>query len=98
MRRSFLLAGLVTTAAAVVGSAGTHAQSESPLGGIWTLNRSLSEFKSDIGFNVDWMPPTSGDGQTTGASTAGRGRRGSTGGGGSRGPAAPFSGRRESSE
>jgi hypothetical protein len=99
MRRSVVLACIVTTAAAAaLLTRPAHAQAEPPLAGIWTLNRSLSEFRSDIGFNVNWLPTPGGDGQSSGASAGGRGRRGSTGGGGSRGPAPPFSGRRESSE
>jgi hypothetical protein len=103
MKRRFVLAGVLAIAAARVLPSGVHAQSESPLAGVWTLNRSLSEFKSDIGFNVDWAATPSGDGQNAGSSAGGgRGRRGSGGGGGgggsSRGPAAPFSGRQESYE
>jgi hypothetical protein len=100
MRRSVVLACVVTAAAAAALRAGpVHAQAGSPLAGVWTLNRSLSEFRSDIGFNVNWVPTPGSDGQSSGSGGGGgRGRRGSTGGGGSRGPAPPFSGRRESSE
>jgi hypothetical protein len=59
------------------------------LAGVWTLNRSLSEFPRDIGFNVSWMPTSRGDGQNAGSNAGGRGRRGSP---------APFSGRQESSD
>jgi hypothetical protein len=97
MKRSFVLACLVLAAAtALVPPA--RAQITSPLAGIWTLNRTLSEVPRDVGFNVDWMPPTSGDGQNRGSSSGGRGRRGSTGRGGNAGSAAPFSARRESYE
>ncbi|MGH9143970.1 MAG: hypothetical protein ACRD2I_22760, partial [Vicinamibacterales bacterium] len=97
MTRSIGLTGIVTIAAALLLPSGTQAQNGSPLAGVWTLNRSLSEFRSDIGFNADWMRAAGTDSPQAGSSSGGRGRRGS-GGGGSRGPAAPFSGRRESSE
>jgi hypothetical protein len=71
------------------------AQDASPLGGVWTLNRSLSELPREIGFNVGWMPPPGDAGQSSGSSAGGRGRRG---GGGNRAPAAPFSGRPENYE
>ena len=96
MKRSLVLACVV--AAAVLAPGASHAQPGSPLGGVWTLNRALSEFRSDIGFNVNWMPAPTGDGQSGGSTGGGRGRRGASGGGGNRGPAAPFSGSRESSE
>jgi hypothetical protein len=98
MKRSFVLAWFATAAAAgVLGSAPARAQAASPMAGIWTLNRSLSEFPREIGFNVDWWPTSSGDGQTAGSTGGGRGRRGSSGGG-NRGSAGPFAGRRESYE
>jgi hypothetical protein len=58
------------------------AQSASPLAGVWTLNRSLSQMPRELGFNTSWLAGTSGTEQS-GASSGGRGRRGS--GGGSRG-------------
>ena len=99
MKPSLALVCFVTMAAAgVLLPAPARAQIGSPLAGIWTLNRALSEFRSDIGFNVDWMPTSSGDGQNAGSNAGGRGRRGSTGSGGNRGFAGPFSARRESYE
>ena len=90
MKRSFVLVWFVMTAATGgLVPAPVRAQAASPLAGIWTLNRSLSEFPREIGFNANWWPAASGDGQSTGASGGGRGRRGST---------APFSGRSESYE
>src|SRR3954465_15112233 len=65
-------------------------QNPSPLGGVWTLNRSLSEFPKEIGFNVDWVVPADPNDP---AAASGRGRKTS---GGSR-PANPNP-RRESSE
>ena len=67
-------------------------QNPSPLAGVWTLNRSLSEFPKEIGFNVDWVVPDPRD--PAAAGSGGRGRKGSGGGGGGR-SSAP---RRESSE
>ena len=99
MRRAFALACF-----AIVGGAGmllaasAHDQDASPLGGVWTLNRALSEVPREIGFNVDWVPAPGDAGQSSGSSAGGRGRRGGGGGGGNRAPAAPFSGRRESYE
>jgi hypothetical protein len=96
MGRSFVLASFVAAAAA--GGflpAPARAQNASPLAGVWTLNRSLSEFRSDIGFNPSWLPTARGDGQSAGSNAGGRGRRGS---GGGRESASPFSGRPESSE
>ena len=97
MKRSFVLVCFVTTAATVFHSPPARAQVTSPLDGVWTLNRALSEVPRDVGFNVDWMPPPGADGQNRGSNAGGRGRRGSTGRG-SAGPAAPFSARRESYE
>ena len=96
MRRSVALL-VVLTAAAGGGlwPSSVRAQNASPLGGVWTLNRSMSELPREIGFNPAWMTAAAaGDQNASGSS--GRGRRGSSGGGGGRGAAAPFSGRQES--
>jgi hypothetical protein len=82
----------------VLHSVPARAQVPSPLAGVWTLNKALSEVPRDVGFNVNWLPPPSGDGQSRGSNAGGRGRRGSTGRGGSAGSAAPFSARPESYE
>jgi hypothetical protein len=96
MRRSWGLVCLVAAAAAHA-SVPAAAQSVSPLGGIWTLNRSLSEWPPEIGFNVNWIPPSNnGAGQSTGSAGNGRGRRGS--GGSGRGATGTFSAPRESYE
>jgi hypothetical protein len=93
MKRSFTLAALLAAAAAGgLLPAPARAQNPSPLAGIWTLNRSMSELPRDIGFNPAWMT-ASGDGQTTGGAGGGRGRRGSSSGG-----ATPFAARPESYE
>src|SRR5438132_10687813 len=100
MVRSFVLICFVTAAAAgVLVPAPGHAQNASPLAGLWTLNRSLSEFPREMGFNVDWMTKPSADGQNAGSNVGGRGRRGSGGSGsGNRGSAGPAPARRESYE
>jgi hypothetical protein len=99
MGRSFVRAlFLMTAAASGLSPALLRAQTASPLAGVWTLNRSLSEFPRDIGFNAPWIGTPSGNGQSAGSNGAGGGRRGSAGGAGNRGSAAPFSGRVESSE
>src|SRR5215471_5383270 len=66
--------------------------SNAPLNGVWTLNRALSEFPNEIGFNLDLQASPEG---APPAAPSGRGRRG---GGESRGASGPFTGRRESFE
>jgi len=70
-----------------------NGQESSPLGGVWTLNRALSEMPREIGFNVDWMPPPE-PGRAGGSSGTNRGRRSGGGGGGS--ATSPYSAPRES--
>jgi hypothetical protein len=65
------------------------AQTTPALAGVWTLNRSLSEFPREVGFNLEGFTSPDGDGGSTG-STGGRGR----GRGNSR--SAPFASRPES--
>jgi len=97
MKRSFAVVYLaMTAAAALLADARAAAQPASALDGVWALNRSLSEFPREMGFDVDWIASPTGDGQSAGSSGGGRGRRGS--GGGARGSAGPFSMRRESYE
>ena len=88
MRRIFGLIALATSVAA-------GAQPVSALAGVWTLNRSLSEFPADIGFNPAWMRASSADGQSSEPSrgSGGRGTRGRQGA-----TAAPFAARPESYE
>jgi hypothetical protein len=95
------LFGLVFSMAAAAAYAScpvpAFAQSVSSLGGVWTLNRSLSEWPPEIGFNVNWIPSSSsGSGQSAGSTGSGRGRRGS--GGSDRGTTGTFSAPRESYE
>ena len=53
MRRSFVLVALLTAAAAGgLRPDPARAQSASPLAGVWTLNRSLSEFPPDMGWET----------------------------------------------
>jgi len=102
MGRSFVLVGFLTAAAGFLLTAPPDVQSASPLAGVWTLNRSLSELPREIGFNLQWIPSSSGTGQSAGSTGGGggRGRRGSGGGGGGRGSGAanPFATTRESYE
>jgi len=90
---------LVCVVMAAVGSllrpASADAQNTSALAGVWSLNRSLSEMPRELGFNVNWLPGSSGAAPSTGSS-GGRGRRGSGGAGGNRGGA--FYSPRESAE
>ena len=46
---------LSAAAAAALAPLPARAQQTAPLGGVWSLNRSLSEFPADIGFNPAWM-------------------------------------------
>src|SRR5258706_10419734 len=100
MQRLLVLLSFVSAAAgAALLPSPARAQQAAPLGGVWSLNRSLSEFPADIGFNPAWMTAASrDDGQRSGSSAGGRGRRGSSGGGSSRDPASPFSPRQENYE
>ena len=93
MRRSFPLLFLLLLIAAPARAQGA------PLAGVWTLNRALSQFPADMGFNPAWMSAAArGDGQSGGAASGGgRGRRGGGGGGGSgSGSPTPFSSRQVS--
>jgi hypothetical protein len=88
------------TTAAIAALLLTHpaAAQESPLGGVWALSRTLSQLPSEIGFNVNWVPPPD-NGKESGSSSGGGGRRGASGSaGGGRGSATPFSAPRESLE
>ena len=90
MERPFaLVVFLIGAAAGALLPDPARAQNAPPLAGVWTLNRSLSEFPTDIGFNPSWMTTPTGDGG---------GRRGSGGGGGNSGAAVPFAARPESYE
>ena len=95
MKRSVTLTLAIAVAWIVCSPSGPTAQDLSPIAGVWTLNRSLSEVPKEIGFNINWLPPSGDPGQQS-ASGGGRGRRSS--GGGNRSPAAPNSVSRESSE
>ncbi|MES1254303.1 MAG: hypothetical protein ABUS56_01765, partial [Acidobacteriota bacterium] len=68
----------------------TGAQSASALAGIWTLNRSLSEFPPELGFNMAWAAVPDGTGQSPGAQTGGAGGRRASAGGRNPSAAAPF--------
>ncbi len=70
----------------------TRTPSSAPLNGIWTLNRGLSAFPTDIGFSLD-VPPS--DDAQSAPPAQGRGRRAAAGG---RTQGSPFAGRRESYE
>jgi hypothetical protein len=90
MSRFFALVCFGTAAAAgVLLPAPTGAQSVSPLAGIWTLNRSLSQLPAEIGFDVPWISSPTTTGQNAGSNGGGRGRRGSGGGGGNRSSGGP---------
>ena len=98
MARSLALHSLILTAAAALVPAPARAQAATPLAGVWTLNRSLSEFPRDIGFNVDWLPSSAAGDSDSGGSSGGRGGRGGRSSGGGRGSASPFATHPESYE
>ena len=76
---SLALVALITAAAAGgLPPAPARAQTVPPLAGVWTINRPLSEFPPDIGFNPSWMTASSGDDRNAavaGAGAVGRRRR-----------------------
>ena len=76
-------------------SAWAAGQSASPLAGVWSLNRALSEFPKEIGFNIPGAAAAAEEGSTQGSRGGGGGRRGS-GGGAGRSSGSPFFGRPES--
>jgi hypothetical protein len=75
-------------------SAWAAGQNASPLAGVWSLNRALSEFPKEIGFNIPGAAAAAEDGATQGSRGGGSGRRGS--GTGSSRSGSPFFGRPES--
>ena len=77
-------------------SAWAAGQSASPLAGVWSLNRGLSEFPKEIGFNIPGAAAAAAaeDGASQGSRGGGSGRRGS--GNSSRSSGSPFFGRPES--
>lgn len=61
---SFVLAAFVAVFFALAGADAALAQTTSAFGGIWTLDRSLSEFPRTIGFDASWLgDPQQGGGQ-----------------------------------
>jgi hypothetical protein len=80
MTRSWLAAVLMMPLAlGAVHPAIASAQDTSPLAGRWTLNRELSQFPREIGFNADWIAmPASGGGST--AAGGGQSQGGAPGG------------------
>src|SRR5215470_19455257 len=82
MRASLGVARVIAALGAVAAFPGSPgAQADSPLSGVWSFNKSLSDVPREIGFNINWAPPP-GSGQSGGAPTGGgRGRRGASGGG-----------------
>jgi hypothetical protein len=66
------------------------AQTDLRLNGVWTLNRGLSEFPPEVGFNPDWLgnaPAGGSSAPSGGGGGGGRGGRGGRGGGGGGGGA-----------
>lgn len=97
MARSIAILCIVTAAGLSILVPAPACAQDASLAGVWTLNRSLSEFPREIGFNPGWLSASSAGGQTTRSGTGGGGRRGAAGGG-NRESGSPFSARPESSE
>jgi hypothetical protein len=94
MERSFIRTCLMLVAAAcIVAPAAGQATTAQGFSGVWTLNRTLSEFPKEIGFNI---PGAAAAAAESDANQGGRGggRRGSGNGSGRGG--SPFFGRPES--
>jgi len=72
--------------AGIAHPASLSAQNPAQFSGAWTLNRQLSQFPTDIGFNVDFLGAL---GPTPGRGGGDRGRSGGGGGGGIRGLEGP---------
>src|SRR5262245_30658327 len=97
MRGRPMLPFVVLAALAVSPHVRVAAQDAPGLGGVWTLNRSLSQIPREIGFNAAWLPsPTGGAQSTPSTGGGGRGRRGGGGGGAGRTSTGPFTTTRES--
>src|SRR5258708_36925944 len=84
----FSLAAVLVSSLILPAASMRAADEDVRLNGIWTLNRSLSEFPREVGFNPEWLgadgpPSTSGGGSSQG----GRGGRGSRGDGSTGGTA-----------
>jgi hypothetical protein len=65
-------------------TAGVPGAARPVLSGTWVLNRELSDFPREVGFNPDWLAESSGGGQT-GTGRSGGGGTSRSGGGGGRG-------------
>jgi hypothetical protein len=90
MHRGVVVCGLLTALATVGAQVPpVHGQASATLEGVWVLNRSISEFPREIGFNPVGALSPSDAGQNSGGSGGGRGRHGSGGGGGIRGASGP---------
>jgi hypothetical protein len=89
LRKLFVTVLLMSLVGAPLAGAPAAAQQSDDLSGVWMLNRDLSEFPREVGFDPDWTPAgsTSGGGGAGGGaasrSSGGRGGRGGGGGGGS---------------
>lgn len=80
MTRSWFVAILVMPLAlGIVHPAAVSAQEGASLAGRWTLNRGLSQFPREVGFNADWLAHPSSSGDST--PTPGQSQGGAPGGG-----------------
>jgi hypothetical protein len=90
-RIGVIVTGCLALAAAAMLPVPARAQPASGLSGVWTLNRAVSEFPADIGFNPAWMTAP-----LAGAQGGDSNRGGGRGGRGGGSAAAPFAARPES--
>src|SRR3954469_13873401 len=95
-RIGVIVTGCFALAAAATRPVPARAQSTSGVSGVWTLNRAVSEFPADIGFNPAWMTAPLAGSSSGDSSRGGRGGRGGRSGGGTGSSAAPFAARPES--
>jgi hypothetical protein len=79
--RCYLAIGVAFAVAFGLPAIGVRGASRPDLSGTWTLNRQLSEFPREAGFDPDWHDSETGSQSGTGRSGGGGSRRGGGGGG-----------------
>ena len=76
-----IVVAAVAVASARFAGVSAGAQGDIAFGGIWSINRSLTEAPREIGFSADWMAAGAREGGQTVTGGGGRGGRGASGGG-----------------
>jgi hypothetical protein len=95
--RARILVPAAIAALALARTPVAQAQTAPPLNGVWTINRTLSEFPKEFAFTID-VSATPDEAPPGGGGGGGGGGRGRRGGGGTRSAGGPVTGRRESYE